>query len=221
MSLIKYHHLRSSLIFILLTSLGLNPAKAQINKSLYLYNAHKKKEVYFPTHTYIELWVNTKNIDTSLYKERDIIYSGILVSCTDSFITLNVKIVNKQSEYQNNANGHEHIYYNSDTIPNIEVIQIKDITHIRYQKNNAVTIESIGTFMAITSTVTTLLAAPLVAINYSAGTINAQRYFLWAGAGLAGLAVSIPIIYLSSNNDYSITTEDNDSYKDKWRLLVR
>ena len=60
------------------------------------------------------------------------------------------------------------------------------------------------------------LVAPLVSIKYQQGGFNAPRYFTWAGIGLCGLAVSIPLMAFNQPKKYLITSKNLKREKNYW-----
>lgn len=103
------------------------------------------------------------------------------------------------SNIQNNWNCFECREYSTSQGYGVATVDLKLLTKLDYSTRARSNLNSFGTVISTFSMITTLVVAPLVSINYRQGGFNSQRYFTIAGAGLAGLSVGIPLIFLSQN----------------------
>jgi hypothetical protein len=83
--------------------------------------------------------------------------------------------------------------YDTDTIR----IAKKGIIEIDYTSYSRETLTSFSLSFIFLGSVTALLVAPLVSMNYKTGDFNATRYYRWAAIGLCTVGICIPITVLS------------------------
>lgn len=83
--------------------------------------------------------------------------------------------------------------------------EIEQITYSSSFQSNAVFPTAMTMFA---SGLTALVVAPLVSINYSTGEFDTGRYYKVAGAGLAGFAITLPLVIKFQGKKYSITNKD-------------
>ncbi|MCK4639678.1 MAG: hypothetical protein KAT33_09675 [Bacteroidales bacterium] len=76
-------------------------------------------------------------------------------------------------------------------------IAVENIAEIDFHnKTNKLIYDASGVLIFISS-VTALIIAPLISINYKYQTFNEERYFNWVKVSLIGLTVSIPLSIIS------------------------
>jgi hypothetical protein len=63
-----------------------------------------------------------------------------------------------------------------------------------------------------------LVVSPLVSIKYREGGFDSRQYFTWAGIGLCGVGVSIPLLAFNHTKRYFITEKNKKSDKNYWYL---
>lgn len=86
---------------------------------------------------------------------------------------------------------HENIGY--DQIPDLPPMSLdpEEIIGFKYRSPRARGLSQWGGALILLGGLSTLVAAPLISINYREGSFNGQRYFRWAGysLGVTGLGV--------------------------------
>ena len=150
-------------------------------------------------------------------------FHGKLVKVDNGTFTVkltNVKISNVNTSGIKKETFVKSIVYNDSTPDGIvqKSFAYDDIDFIRHSKKHK-TIEGIGTGMAWIGAFTTLILAPLVSINYSDWTFNANTYKNYALAGTAMIAVSIPILFCTNRNrTFQIRPGWDENNKKLWSL---
>ena len=152
--------------------------------------------------------------DDSKIDFSSIWYNGFLAGLGDSSITIDMweeygdvyfKNGDEESTYKD--------YFMSD---HLEDVPISRIEFVEYTSKFRGTMGKVGGVMGGISMITMLLVAPLVSIDYKDGGFNSDRYFIWAGAGLGGLVLSIPLLALSSSKTYGIVPKGTTSNSCSW-----
>ena len=98
----------------------------------------------------------------------------------------------------------------------LEDVPISWIEFIDYTSSFRGTLGEVGGSIGGMSMIAMLLVAPLVSIDYKNGGFNSDRYFIWAGAGLGGLVLSIPLLALSNSKTYGITAKGTTANSCSW-----
>jgi hypothetical protein len=78
------------------------------------------------------------------------------------------------------------------------------------------TLRIVGANLISFGALTALLVAPLASINYGNGSFNKDRYFSIAGAGLASVAVGIPLVSFTGGKFYLLQPPDAVPDRDHW-----
>jgi len=187
-------------------------------KHLKLYQLPKKTKVRkIKLNSNINFRINTVKTDTS--RNWNTIH-GKLVSVDKDHIMLRVskeeKIISSKTDIVD--------YYTWKTITYKD--SVEDLMLTTYAKENIEYLEirreneklqTAGITMMLISLGTVLVVAPLVSIDYSDWTFNANTYRNWALAGTAGVVVSIPLILFSSNwRRYSLDEKWGGECKCNW-----
>jgi hypothetical protein len=97
-------------------------------------------------------------------------------------------------------------------------LSLRSISTIKYSSPARTTWFGIGGGLTFFASLTTLIVAPLVSIKYSQGGFNSKRYFTWAGVGLCGLGVSIPLMILTKPKTYFITMKNKNVNEKYWYM---
>ena len=84
-----------------------------------------------------------------------------------------------------------------DYDPRRQTLAKNNIFLIKYKSRTADTFTNIGHFILSLGTITSLIVAPLISINYSNGNFNTKLYYSCALSGLAAATISIPMVVLS------------------------
>ncbi|MEO5644529.1 MAG: hypothetical protein ABIQ40_17755 [Bacteroidia bacterium] len=144
-------------------------------------------------------------------------YSGPITTLNDTSIVIRCRQENSHTylEEEDAKLGETTMSYNGFYEPTRE-IKLNSISSFRYsstRKESAFTTGALFTFIASFST---LVIAPLVSIKYSQGGFNTHRYFLWTGAGLCALGVSVPIMIFTHPKTYLISSKNSPPNKKHW-----
>ena len=92
-----------------------------------------------------------------------------------------------------------------EVLPENKKIAIQTIKTIQYSTRTSGSIYGVAAALCILSGTTALAVAPLVSLNYKNGDFNSAKYKTWAGAGLIGMAVTLPVMYIFREKKYNIT----------------
>lgn len=141
-------------------------------------------------------------------------YTGFTGGLTDSMITIDMWSENSSVFFRNG--DEEALYKDYFMSDHMEDVPVSRIEFIEYTSSFRGTAGEVGGVIGGISMITMLLVAPLVSINYKDGGFNSDRYFIWAGAGLGGLVLSIPLLALSSSKTYGIVPKGTTSNSCSW-----
>ncbi|MBR9860045.1 hypothetical protein GYB22_04735 [bacterium] len=76
----------------------------------------------------------------------------------------------------------------------------------------------LGSTLYVGGLATTLLAAPLVSINYKNGDFNKRRYYIWALSGFASITVGIPLAIIGGEKSYDLV---EPKYKNSYQWYIQ
>lgn len=143
-------------------------------------------------------------------------FSGTILNFDAGSITFSIERELVKENYTNGNKKRSFQYYKEQEIKKIPVESIQSFYNT--PTLNAYRITA-GT--TILSAVTTFIIAPIVSYQFKSGQFNKKTYFSVAGAGLAGMAVSIPVTILLRKNalNFKSSTPDNRSISLKKQLI--
>lgn len=187
--------------------------------NFYLVNsANTSKQILIKRRIAVDLTYNAINFDTSIIKDQNIRLSGYIENMSDTSVSFVVWSESMSLELKNGVSKNTETDYFFTYNWEYRDININNIEYVTYTSPARETLNSIGLIITGYSVITTLLVAPLVSINYREGGFNSDRYFIWAGAGLAGLTIGIPLLSLADEKSYKIANSANTSDKNYWYL---
>ncbi len=186
--------------------------------NLYLVNAADSTKQVLINNTAIDLALKARDFDTSVIEYQNIRLNGNLENMTDTSVSLVVWSESINLVLKNGATKKTETDYYFTENWEYRDININNIEYLTYTSPAKETLATIGTIISGYSVFTTLLVAPLVSIKYREGGFNSERYFIWAGAGLAGLTIGFPLLLLTDGKVYSITKYGNTSNEHYWYL---
>jgi hypothetical protein len=96
--------------------------------------------------------------------------------------------------------------------------KVDKINVLSYQSNAANGCLVAGAILTFIGSLTTLIVAPLVSIDYKTGAINSQRYYKVAAIGLGLGIVSIPLFVLSKEKKFFLKAS-KDSKRKTWQVI--
>ena len=188
-------------------------------------NPLKRKKLYFDEFQY---YINYKesNLEKGVISQTGS-FDGAIKDFTDTSIRFIFQQENINIDYENGKTAYiENNYYKEDTVDidplwrgekyEEKEVLLKNITKIEIsQKFNA---SGISPTIALFSTITTLIVAPLVSINYKTGDFSQSKYYTTAGIGLIGIGASIPIYFIFRDKKIKLYQNDGVVTKKTWRL---
>jgi len=186
--------------------------------NLYLVNAADSTKQILINNTAVDLTLKNIDFDTSVIEYQHIHLNGNLENITDTSVSFVVWSESINLELKNGATKNTETEYYFTENWEYRDININNIEYVTYTSPAKETLATIGTIISAYSVITTLLVAPLVSIKYREGGFNSERYFIWAGAGLAGLTIGIPLLILTDGKLYPITKYGNTSNEHYWYL---
>jgi hypothetical protein len=98
------------------------------------------------------------------------------------------------------------------------VFPVGKIDVLSYQSNAADNCLVTGGVLTFIGSLTTLIVAPLVSIDYKTGNINSRRYVKVAAAGLGLGIVSIPLFVFSKEKKFHLKAS-KDSKGKTWQII--
>jgi hypothetical protein len=188
--------------------------------ALYLVHcAGTRKPVRIKPEGTLNLAVNTPPVDTTLFTSLKVQMEGSLLNVHDSMITMKLYAENTFIRFSNNSRvSVSNSFYYSDDEEHREIL-MSDIQSLKYSGPTRYSLNIAGGIITTSSALTLLMVAPLVSIQYKEGGFNADRYFLWAGASLAGLAIGIPLTIFSGTKTYRLSNyHSNTPCPNCWSL---
>lgn len=204
-----------STLFILCTTIlqGISQSISNEQAEIYLvYSMDSTQKIHLKNGS--ELYYELDFVDT-LIESQSTYLQGTIESISDTAINYKTWSETSNLSY---LNGNESEIYNTFESDNLRTIPINQLEYLQYSSPTRTFFNSLGGAIAGFSSLTTLLVAPLVSINYKNGSFNKKRYFAVAGSGLIGLAVSIPITSLSKPKKYQLIEKSADPEEDYWYL---
>jgi hypothetical protein len=185
----------------------------------------KKKKLYFDEFQYYIGYEESK-LDKGIIKQSGS-FDGAIKDFTDSSIRFIFQQENIDIDYENGKTSYiENNYYKEITndddffIRDENLIEkeilIKNITYIEISRK--FNTSGISPTIALFSTITTLIVAPLVSINYKTGDFNQSKYYTTAGIGLIGIGASIPLYFVFKDKQINLYQNDGVVTKKTWRL---
>lgn len=188
-------------------------------------NPLKRKKLYFDEFQY---YINYKesNLGNGILKQTGW-FDGAIKDFSDSSIRFIFPQENISIDYANGKTANiENNYYRVDTTEfdpwwgnekyEEKEILIKNITDIKISPR--FNTSGISPTIALFSTITTLIVAPLVSINYKTGDFSQSKYYTTAGIGLIGIGASIPIYFIFRDKKINLYQNDGVVTKKTWRL---
>jgi len=188
-------------------------------------NPLKRKKLYFDEFQY---YINYEesNLEKGIINQSGS-FNGAIKNFTDSSIRFIFQQENINIDYESGKTAYiENNYYKEigkDDDPFMrdenlieKEILTKNITNI--QISHSFNTSGISPTIALFSTITTLIVAPLVSINYKTGDFNQSKYYTTAGIGLIGIGASIPIYFVFRDKKIKLYQNDGVVTKKTWRL---
>lgn len=96
-------------------------------------------------------------------------------------------------------------------------LNLADAGKLAVNRKTSSNIAGIGRLLVTLGSLTALVTAPLVSIQYAEGGFNSQRYFNVAGVGLGAVVVGIPVILLSRPKTY-VMKDFQGNEKELWSI---
>jgi hypothetical protein len=98
------------------------------------------------------------------------------------------------------------------------VFPVDKINVLSYQSNAANSCLVVGGILTVIGSLTTIIVAPLVSIDYKTGNINSQLYYKVAAVGLGLGIISIPLFIFSKEKKFYL--KGSKSSKEKtWQIV--
>ena len=115
----------------------------------------------------------------------------------------------------------EKVYYNKSCASNpmnpLE-IKISDISKIEYKSKSSENWSNSGSLFIAVGSLTALIVAPLISIDYSNGDFNSQRYYNTAALGLGLVTVGIPLRIIFKKKTYHFKPRDSKKRTKVWNF---
>ena len=202
-----------------------------VKKDFYLVNSldtNKRVELKATGFNESVLNYNANISDTSLMS-AEITLKGYLIDLKNDSLAFKV---NNKDTYIIKKNG---VVYKNEECYNcgiyVGAIEVKDslriqkvnfenLNYLSYFSPTRQTVSNLGMFISTLSTITTLVVAPLVSINYKNGDFNKNRYYKFAGGGLIGFSVGLPFALLNSKT-YNLSHKNGEKSKKHWFFKVK
>ena len=136
------------------------------------------------------------------------LYQGKINLIKEDTIILDLKSINNFSRYASGLYVSNCTIYSSfDTVK--KCIHAPKIDFIKYQNRIDFHIFEISILTFTLSAITTLIIAPIISYSFKDKCMNNNRYRKWAGVGIAGMGISLPIALISKNKKMKVNKEWN------------
>lgn len=177
--------------------------------ALYLVNCGgTRKPVKINPEQGMELILKSPKPDAAIFNFIDVTMDVSLLDLHDTTLTLKLFEEKTLIEYTNFSQTRiANTFY---PVEEFRDIPLGDIQYILYSPRTRSVLHTTGGFILFISSLT-MLAAPLVSIQYKGGGFNGDRYLKWAGASLAGFAVGIPLTSLTNPKTYRLSNYHNNT----------
>lgn len=97
-------------------------------------------------------------------------------------------------------------------------VNLMEARQVTLNSKTSKNITGVGRLLITFGSLTALVVAPLVSINYAEGGFNSERYFKVASVGFAGSALGIPLIYLAIPKTY-VLKDFSGNDKEIWSIV--
>jgi hypothetical protein len=172
----------------------------------------KLDNVFAPELSFIE------NSPNSSIKTRTTTLTGLLSYSTDSTVKCNLEKQRVVTVFQDwSLNIKDTSIISSELA--LGTIRIKDINSIEYNTIKRNRWHNIG-FLTGFASCLTLIASPLISIDYKEGKFNTNKFLTYAGSGLVGLSIGITIWQLNNPKIYKLGSR-KQADKNSWYLDKR
>ncbi len=167
----------------------------------------------------LEISLHSDDFDPEVIDQKDVRLFGFPNNITDSSFLFNLVVEEINLRFKDGSSSRTDIDNTSADEPIYRDVNFKNIDFIQYASPFRQTLNSFASATTILSFVTAFLIAPLVSIKYRDGGFNTNRYFRWAGVGLAGLTVGIPLTILAPARTYKLRNPSGQgSLQDYWLI---
>ena len=204
--------IRYSILFALLLSTNIGFSQ------LTLKNVTSGKEKTLKEGGDIRLSVN---MDRSGYTYGKRILDGQLVRGTDKRVKIIPAIEEQHITLDNGLRKVNITEY--DELKGLQAlsIEVPQLEAIAYRSHFAKKLERTGRSLTIIGSISALLVAPLVSIDYKNGDFDKDRYFLWAGSSLAATGLGVGILIGSGKKKYQIKAPGQTTSSKQWTIIAK
>lgn len=196
-----------------------------INKDLifFLVNSLTGKRVELKEGKWVELEYEELDED-SLIIRKSVILGGYLVNLDSNSLVMDVKKHAYTIEYANGVTSTTSVnldnYLYLDRL-NLRKVYLDELVTITYQKPVKVGINGTGSLISMLSTISGLILAPIVSINFKTKEFRAKRYYTWTKLSLFSFPVGLVMIGIGSKKEYMMTLKNSENSKLYWYLESR
>ena len=195
--------------------------KFKINKDLYLVdNSDKSKSIKLSSKRECVFSITDPFLDTNIYSSKSMTIEGNLVNFFDSIVVVYPSYQNSYILCKDGSQISTDKFFKGDSVENIS-INSNDLLCLSYYTKTSDAFDRISASLLISSILTALVVAPLVSIDYKTNEINSTRYLKWAGYGLIGVGVSIPLSALHKRKDYNISNKISVKRNKQWHFELK
>lgn len=196
--------------------------KDEVSSKVYLVNSlDSSKKVQLYAHYRLNYF---EQITDTLLEEKSISLYGSIDktnSKDNSSIVFNFNSEDIHIRAKNGAKSYSKIdFYDIEWGTNNRLIQIEDIQSIYYLNSKRNFSNFMGGVLTSVSTMTALMIAPLISINFKNGDFDKEKYYKTAGSSLIGFAIGIPLIAIGQEKEYLITTKNGETGKNLWYIEI-
>jgi len=208
------------LLFIVTYSVLDLSAQTSVPNSIVIFNGSKYKTLHtWDTSTFLQI---VSRIELSDYYYKVLSTTGQLVGYSDSTLVIFSKINTSFEKFVSPKKNHcdsSHFFKDWNYINNKNIVvrmdQIESLTHQSYRAQ----IWETGGYIAIVfGSLTSLVIAPLISINYIDGGFNSQRYFKTVAVGFGMLSVGIPLAIFNKEKHFNFKHPQNKEERKLWKI---
>lgn len=207
------------LVFVLLFVYDLSSQTSR-PKSIVIFNGSKYKSLYVEdTATYLKV---VSRLDLSDYYKKLTSSTGQLIEYTDSTLVISSKINYSYEEFSKSLNKYcDSSYYDEYFYRRgyrRTIVKISEIESLSYQSYRAQNWEVGGGLFIFFGSLTSLVIAPLISLDYNGGGFNTTRYLKAVGVGIGMISVGIPLFIFNKEKKYHFKQPKESIVEKLWKI---
>jgi len=162
----------------------------------------------------ISVTINEPFTDSTI-KEQNSYTGGEISNLHDSILGIRTTYYKTVIKYEGDSSI-THVKNHHYEERYVQTVNLHFVKNVSYSNSARSSWNAFSAGVLFYSILDILVVAPLVGINYKEGGFNSNKYFKWAGIGLIGFGVFLPVNLCSFPKKYFITQRNSKKDKHYW-----